>query len=91
MLYVAYKDIAYMFMVSGNEKAACDNFNRAYRYYQRKQARAGLIPLPRAEFVDYAVVGTEKVDANTGVAWKSGFTLNTNAVSKVKKLFAADQ
>ncbi len=91
LLYLAHDHLAYMFLYSGNEIGANEQFNIAYDYYKEMLEQNGLNkPLPKSEFIDYAITGIGKVDANTGVAWKHELKLDTNVVNNVKILFSAE-
>jgi hypothetical protein len=91
LLYLAHDHLAYMLLFSRNESRANEQFNIAYDYYKQMLEQNDLNkPLPKSEFIDYAITGIGKVDAKTGVVWKHELKLDTNVVNDVKVLFVAE-
>jgi hypothetical protein len=85
--YIAHAKLAYMLLCAADEQGAGLELDRAYSYHRRLLSRANMEPRAKSEFLDYIINGVERVDARTGVAWRSGHAIDTNAVAKVKQRF----
>jgi hypothetical protein len=89
--YLAHAKLAYMLLCSADEQGAGLELDRAYSSYRRVQSKDNLEPLAKSEFVDYIINGVERVDARTGVAWRSRHAIDTNTVAKVKQRFVSQR
>lgn len=90
LLYITRIKLAYMLMYSGNEIAACDLMNLAYGNHANLQARVREKPMPRSKFVEFVIVGIEKLDSKSRVGWKSQLSLDTNTFNKLNARFVAE-
>jgi hypothetical protein len=88
--YLAHAKLAYMMVCCADEQCAGVELDRAYSYHRRLQSKDNMEPLAKSEFVDYIINGVEKVDARTGVAWRSGHAVDTNTLAKVKQRFVRE-
>lgn len=89
--YLAHAKLAYMLLCSADEQGAALELDRAYSSYRRVQSKDNLEPLAKSAFVDYIINGVEKVDASTGVAWRSCHAIDPNTVAKVKQRFLSER
>lgn len=88
-LYVAHASLGNMLLHSGNEIAACDQFNLAYSHHKQMKLRVKEIPIPRSNFVGFVIIALEEMDSKSVPLWKDGFTLETNIVSRAVIRFEA--
>ncbi|HOI38572.1 MAG TPA: hypothetical protein PLF11_14475 [Bacillota bacterium] len=90
LLYIARVKLGYMLLCAGQVDSAYAELSLAYERHKRVQEKARMDAVPRSEFVAFVIAGVEKLDAKTGAAWKSEYSLKPDVVKAVNALFASN-